>query len=150
MAMEWCERLDERDFMNLSDYRKKNITLTFRGFALTAQEVATMVGVAPSMLGNIGEPVRPGVRTMLIRSYVLYEMNFANDYALCDMLPSFIKYLGGIDHICWVQSQVNPEFSELHFDLPVKSDIESQEGYLSAIDVEMICKIRGSISLGFF
>ena len=136
--------------MNLPNYRKKSVSLTFRGFDLTAQEVATLVGVPPTSFGNIGEPVRPGIKTMLTRSYVRYSMNFQNEYQLCDMLPEFFAYLGGGDHLSQVRNHVQPEFSELHFDLPVKESDETQEGYLSEEDVAMIFQIKGSISLSFF
>jgi hypothetical protein len=136
--------------MNLPNYRKKSVSLTFRGFDLTAQEVAILVGVPPTSFGNIREPVRPGIKTTLTRSYVRYSMNFQNDYELCNMIPEFFAYLGGVDHLRLVRNQVQPEFSELHFDLPVNESDESQEGYLSEEDVAMIFQIKGSISLGFF
>ena len=130
--------------------REKSVSLTLRGFDRTAQDAASLIGVNPSRLGNRGEPVRPSVRTLLTRSYVQYSMRFPNEYSLCDMLPDFLAFMGGVDHLCDVQSQVQPEFSEFHFDLPVKESDESQEGYLSTKDIADISQLRASISLGFF
>ncbi|MDQ1925167.1 hypothetical protein [Massilia pseudoviolaceinigra] len=130
--------------------RKKSVSLTFRGFDCTAQEVAILIDSPPSRLGNRGEPVRSGVKTLLTRSYVLYSMNFLDDYELCDMLLKFLGDLGGVEHLCQVQRKVQPEFSEFHFDLPVKESDESQEGYFSTKDIADIFQLRASISLGFF
>ena len=49
--------------MNASAGRQKSVSLTFRGFDLAAAEVANLLGVAASGLGNRGEPVKPGVKT---------------------------------------------------------------------------------------
>ncbi len=130
--------------------RRKLVSLTFRGFDCTAQEVAILINAVASRLGNRGEPVRPQVKTTLSRSYVQYSMHFSNDHALCDMLPTFLEYLGGVDHLCQVQKKAQPEFSEFHFDLPVKESDGSQEGYFSTTDIANIFKLKASISLGFF
>jgi len=130
--------------------REKSVSLTFRGFDFTAQYVASLVDVPTSRMGNRGEPVRPGVKTLLTRSYVQYSMHFLNDYELCDMLPKFLAYLGGVEHLGCVQKKVQPEFSEFHFDLPVKESDESQDGYFSTIDIANISELKASISLGFF
>ncbi|MFZ6722940.1 hypothetical protein [Undibacterium sp. Ji49W] len=130
--------------------REKSVSLTLRGFDRTAQDVASLIGVNPTRLGNRGEPVRPSVRTLLTRSYVQYSMSFPSEYSLCDMLPDFLVYMGGVSHLWDVQSQVQPEFFEFHFDLPVKKSEESQEGYFSTKDVADIFQLRASISLGFF
>lgn len=130
--------------------RKKSVSLTFRGFDWTAQDVAILINATSSRLGNRGEPVRPGVKTLLTRSYVQYSMHFLDDHELCDMLPKFLTCLGGVEHLCQVQRKVQPEFSEFHVDLPVKESSESQDGYFSAADIVDISKLKASISLGFF
>lgn len=130
--------------------REKKVSLTLRGFDCTAQDVAMLIDAVTSRLGNRGEPVRPGVKTVLTRSYVQYSMSFLNGYELCDVLPTFFTYLGGVEHLCQVQQKVQPEFSEFHFDLPVKESEESQEGYFSTEDIANISQLKASISLGFF
>ena len=108
------------------------------------------INAVASRLGDRGEPVRPRVKTLLTRSYIQYSMHFSNNHALCDMLSEFILYLGGVDHLCQVQEKVQPEFSEFHFDLPVKQSEESQEGYFPTADIADIFRLSASISLGFF
>jgi hypothetical protein len=130
--------------------REKMISFTLRGFDFPAQEVASLIDVAPSRIGHRGEPVRPYVKTLLVRSYVQYAMRFEEDHLLCDMLPNFLIYLGGVEHLLKVQDQVKPEFSEFHLDLPVKQSIESQEGYFSSKDIVDIARLNATISLGFF
>ncbi|HEY1102451.1 MAG TPA: hypothetical protein VGE70_03420 [Burkholderiaceae bacterium] len=136
--------------MNSMTTRKKSVALVLRGFDLTAQEVATLVGVETSRLGNRGEPVKPGVKTRLVRSHVGFAMEFSNDAELCDMLPALLTHLGGVDHLCRVRDQVQPEFSEIHFDLPVRESDELQDGYLSTTVIADVLQLRASLSFGFF
>lgn len=109
-----------------------------------------LIDAPTSRLGNRGEPVRPQVKTMLSRSYVQYAMHFSNEHPLCEMLPDFFVYLGGVDQLCRVQEKVHAEFLELHFDLPVKESDESQEGYFSTTNIADVFQLKASISLGFF
>lgn len=136
--------------MNSLSVRKKSVSLTFRGFDLTAEEVVALVGVAASRLGNRGEPVKLGVKTLLTRSYAIFSLDFLNDYELCEMLPALLKHLGGVNHLCQIQSQIQPEFSEIHFDLPVTASDESQEGYLSTTIIADVFQLNASLSFGFF
>jgi len=94
--------------------------------------------------------VQPNVKTLLTRSYVQYSMRFSNEHPLCDMLPDFLAYLGGVERLSQLLKEVQPEFSEFHVDLPVKESEESQEGYFSIQDIEDVFRLRASISLGFF
>ncbi|GFM91948.1 MULTISPECIES: hypothetical protein [Pseudomonas] len=136
--------------MSSLSVRTKSVSLTFRGFDLTAEEVVALVGVAASRLGNRGEPVKPGVKTRLTRSYAIFSLDFLNDYELCEMLPALLTHLGGINHLFQIQSQIQPEFSEIHFDLPVAASDESQEGYLSTTVIADVSQLKASISFGFF
>ncbi|CAN7240752.1 hypothetical protein [Polaromonas sp. LjRoot131] len=130
--------------------RKKSVALVFRGFDRTAQEVANLVGVETQRLGNRGEPVKPGVKTQLVRSHVGFEVEFSDDYELCEMIPELLGRLGGVDHLCRVRDQVQPEFSEIHFELPVRESEESQGGYLSTAVIADVLQLRTSLSFGFF
>lgn len=130
--------------------REKMVSLTLRGFDCPAQEVASLFLVQSSKAGNCGEPVRPYVKTLLVRSYVQYSLRFASEHPLCEMLPDFLAYLGGIEHLCMVRKHVQPEFFEFHFELPVKQSMEPQDGYLATKDIEDIARLGASISLGFY
>lgn len=136
--------------MSLIATRTKSVSLSWRGFNLTAQEVASRVGVAASRLGNSGEPVKQGIKTLLVRSYVRFSMDFSDDQNLCDMLPALLTHLGGVDHLCQIRNQVQPEFSEIHFDLPARQSDEIQDGYLSTADIADIFQLNASLSFGFY
>ncbi|MDT7517136.1 hypothetical protein [Rhodoferax mekongensis] len=136
--------------MNSTRDRKKSISLIFRGFDLTAQEVASLVEVMPSRLGNRGEPVKPGVKTRLVRSYVGFSMDFSNDYALCDMVPAFLAHLGGVDHLCQIKNQVRPEFFEIDCHLPVGGTDDIQDGHFPTTVIADIFKLGATLGLSFF
>jgi len=66
------------------------------------------------------------------------------------MLPDFFAYIGGVEKLCKIQEKIRPEFTEFHFDLPVKHSAESQEGYFSMKDIENVARLNATLSLGFF
>jgi hypothetical protein len=136
--------------MSLSIKRRKSVSLTFRGFDITAEEVADLLGVAASRLGNRGEPVKLGVMTRLTRSYTIFSMDFVSDCELNDMLPALLARLGGLSHLLQVRNVVQPEFLEIHFELPVRESDEVQDGYLSEAVVADVFQLKASLSFGFF
>lgn len=130
--------------------RTKSVSLTFRGFDIASEEVARLMGVAASRLGNRGEPVKVGVRTLLTRSYTMFSMDFVSDYDLNDMFPVLLARLGGADRLLKMQEEVQPQFLEIHFDLPVRESEESQDGYLSETVIANVFQLKASLSFGFF
>ena len=130
--------------------REKSVSLTLRGFAAPAQDVADLVGRVPKRVGNRGEPVKQGVKTLLTRSYAAFSMSFANDHALCNMLPALLENLGGVEHLCQVRDEVKAEFVDVHFYLPAMTSGESQDGYLSGAAVSDIVQLKATPSFGFF
>jgi hypothetical protein len=136
--------------MTSSSKRKKSVSLTFRGFDMTAEEVVRRFGVAASRLGNRGEHVKPGVKTLLTRSYSIFSMDFTNDCKLNDMFAALLTQLGGANRLTQIRHEVQPEFLEIHFDLPVLSSDESQDGHLSETVLADVFQLRASVSFAFF
>lgn len=136
--------------MSSSSNRKKSVSLTFRGFDMAAEEVAHLVGVAASRLGNRGEPVKAGIKRLLTRSYTIFSMDFASDYDLNDMLPALFARLGGAERLLNLRNEVRPEFLEIHFDLPARESDDSQDGYLSETVIADVFQLKASLSFGFF
>jgi hypothetical protein len=147
--MERYKWLRERTTVNSKSSRDKSVSLTLRGFDRDAQEVISLVGTSPSSYGNRGEPVRPSVKTLLTRSYVDFSMSFPNDYALCNMFPALLTHLGGINHLRKISDQVQPEFVEINFDLPVKESDEIQEGYLPKAVISDVYELNATLSFSF-
>lgn len=135
--------------MNSSSNRKKSVSLTFRGFDIAAEEVASLLGATASRLGNRGEPVKLGVKTLLTRSYIIFSMDFESDYELNDMFPALLARLGGVNRLLPIRNEVQPEFLEIHFDLPVQGHDTSQDGYLSEAVVADVFQLKASLSFGF-
>ncbi|WP_377161134.1 hypothetical protein ACFJIX_14350 [Roseateles sp. UC29_93] len=135
--------------MNSVTSRKKSVTLIFRGFDMKAEDVVRLVGGAASC-GNRGEPVKPGVSTLLSRSYARFSMDFTSDDELNDMLPALLALLGGGDRIRQLREQVQPEFLEFHVDLPARTSEDSQEGYLDESVIASLFQLKATISFGFF
>jgi hypothetical protein len=136
--------------MSSSPNRKKSVSLTFRGFDIAPEEVANLLGVAASRLGKQGEPVRVGVMTLLTRSYAIFSMDFASDCELSDMFPALMARLGGFNRLLQTRNEVQPEFLEIHFDLPARESGDSQDGYLPEAVIAEVFQLKASLSFGFF
>jgi len=130
--------------------RTKSVSITFRGFECTAEDVAGLMGVPATRLGNRGEPVKAGVKTLLSRSYVKFSREFASDQELSEMLPALFLYLGGTPRIKEVLDVARPEFVDISFDLPVRQSDDSQDGYLQEQSIREASELNASISFSFF
>lgn len=135
--------------MTLKQIRFRSISLTFRGFELTPQEVESFVGVTATRLGNRGEPVKPGVKALLKRSVVKYSLEFSGGCRLDEMVPVLMQHLGGINHLCNVRDRVSPEFFEIDIVLPIKGSEEQEGGSLPPEVIADLYTLRASLSFQF-
>ena len=135
--------------MNSKPARFKSISLTFRGFELPPQEVESIVGFPASTLGTRGKPVKPGVRTLLTRSFAYYSIEFPNGCRLDEMIPALLTHLGGVKHLCEVRDKVLPEFFEIDFVLPIKRSEEQEGGFLPPATIADVNLLKASLSFQF-
>lgn len=98
----------------------KSISLTFRGFDMSPQDVQAICGVTASFLGSRGEPAKPGVNSVLKRSAAKFSVEFPGGCRLDEMLPSLLSLLGGVNRLCDIRDQVRPEFLRLTLFYPLK------------------------------
>ncbi|MBX8489645.1 hypothetical protein K5D42_07145 [Pseudomonas cichorii] len=136
--------------MNSLTKRKKMVSLTFRGFDMPAVQVIELVGLKSSRFGNKGEHVKPGVRALLARSYVVFSLEFSEGFDMCEMIPEFISHIGGLDHVLKVQGEVKPEFTEFNLDLPVMLSDDIQDGYLSKKTISDVFYLQSTVSFSYF
>lgn len=135
--------------MTSKQIRFRSISLTFRGFELTPQEVESFVGVTATRLGNRGEPVKPGVKTLLKRSVAKYSLEFPSGCRLDEMVPALMQHLGGISHLCNVRDRVSPEFFEIDIVLPIKGSEEQEGGFFPSEVIADLYNLRASLSFQF-
>lgn len=149
MALEWHERRREGAAMNSRVKMFKSISLTFRGFDISPQEVQSIVGVTASSLGSRGEPIKVGVKSLLKRSFVQFSLEFPGGCRLDEMLPALMSHLGGVHHLCDVRNQVRPEFFELDLVLPIKGSEEQDGGFLPPSTIADLNLLKVSVSFQF-
>jgi hypothetical protein len=89
---------------------KRYASLTFRGFIMSPQEVATLVGTEAVLLAQAGSPIKIGRATVWPRSAAKFQMVFEDDVLVVDMIPAILAHLGGVQHLCRVRDRVSPEF----------------------------------------
>jgi hypothetical protein len=129
--------------------KRKSISLCLRGFDIHPDEVESLVGVIAASKGIKGQPTRPNSKNLLRRSYVDFEILMLPDTLLVTMLPALFEYLGGVAHLEKVREQVNPEFFEIDFVLPVKNSEEQEGGFLELQSIADVHKLQATLSFGF-
>lgn len=129
--------------------RFKSVSLTLRGFDLTPEGVESIAGVVASKKGSKGMPAKPGVKTLLNRSFVQFSVDFPGGCRLNEMIPALVTYLGGMAHICDFRDQVAPEFFEVHIVLPIKGSEEQEGGFLSPAMISDLCLLRATLTFAF-
>jgi hypothetical protein len=127
----------------------KSVALCLRGFELTPKQVESIIGVTASESGTRGEPVRPGMKSLLKRSFVRFSVEFPDGCRLDEMIPTLLIHLGGVNHIREVRDQIKPEFLEIDMVLPVKSSDEQEGGFLSAPTLVELSLLGASLSFQF-
>lgn len=129
--------------------RKKSISLTFRGFDLNPWELESLVGVKASLIGIRGKPIKSGVMTPLLRSCVIFSIDFPKDRRLDEMFPALFAQLGGVNHLCSVRDLVRPEFFEINVVLPIKKSPEQEGGEFPPEIIKDLYLLRASLSFEF-
>ncbi|CZT25942.1 hypothetical protein [Pseudomonas cerasi] len=127
----------------------KSVALSIRGFDLAPKKVESIIGVAASELGMRGEPVRPGVKALLKRSFVRFSVSFPDGCRLDEMIPALLIYLGGINHIRECRDKIKPEFLEIDMILPVKNSNEQEGGFIAPSTLAELSQLGASLSFQF-
>lgn len=127
----------------------KSVALCLRGFELAPNQVESMIGVSATESGVRGEPVRPGVKSLLKRSFIRFSVEFPDGCRLDEMIPTLLNHLGGVNHIREVRDQIKPEFLEIDMVLPVKSSDEQEGGFLPPKTLFELSLLGASVSFQF-
>lgn len=127
----------------------KFATFSLRGFDLSPNTVQSIVGVVATESGAKGDPVRPGVKTLLSRSFVRYSVEFRGETRLDELIPELLKHLGGCKHLCDVRDQVSPEFIEVDIRLTVKGSDQQEGGFLPHTTLAELTQLRASLTFQF-
>lgn len=130
--------------------KPKSVSMTFREFNMPAEEVARLAGVTPELSGNQGEPKRPGSKTLLNKSYVIFSKSLPEDSDMAEDLSFFLSELGGVEKIMHIKEVVNPKFIEFNFYLPSRTSETIQDGYLSCENIEAMYNLKATIGFNYF
>lgn len=129
--------------------RHKSVALTFRGFEVDPAQVEEMIGFKASEIGTRGAPVKPGVKTILKRSFARFSIDVEENCRLDEMIPKLFLYLGGVEKIESVRERISPEFFELDITLPVKYSDDQEGGFIPASVISDLFHLRCNLSFGF-
>jgi len=113
------------------------------------EEVESLLGVAATKKGTKGLPVKPRVKTILKRSYVLFSISFDHDCRFNEMVSTLLKHMGGMANVLEVRDKIHPEFIEINFFLPIKGSEEQENGSLSPATLTDLCQLRASLAFEF-
>jgi len=135
--------------MNSKRVRPKSVALSLRGFELAPEQVESIVGLPVSEAGTKGERAKPGVKTLLKRSFVRFAIEFPDTCRIDEMIPALLAKLGGVSHLCEVRDRVLPEFFEIDLTLPVKNSEDQEGGFLPPSTLADLSRLRASLSFQF-
>ncbi|MGY2264540.1 hypothetical protein ACW9I4_04480 [Pseudomonas sp. SDT2931_S440] len=135
--------------MTKSRHVIRSASLTFRGFALTLEDVESIIGAPSGLSGIRGKPAKHGVSTLLKRSFASYEVNFIEGCRLDEMIPKLLDSLGGVDHLSEAKQKINPDFFEINLVLPVKYSEDQEGGFLPPSTLAAIARLGATLSFSF-
>ncbi|RNF86388.1 hypothetical protein [Montanilutibacter psychrotolerans] len=129
--------------------KRKVVSLTFRGFEIDPCQVEALLGVSASSVGRRGSPVKPGVETVLLRSFAKFAIELDAGCRLDEVVPSLLNRLGGVEKISQVRDAVSPEFFELDITWPVKWSDEQEGGFFPTHVIADLFHLKCALSFGF-
>ncbi len=141
------ERQEGRKQGTVMTQRTRRIYLCFRGFDLHPDEVELLIGHPASLTLERGQPVRPGMRSLAVRSAVSYQIDATPTETLTDMTVKLLNALGGIEHLKQVKDSVKPEFVEIDFVLPNTASKVKIGEELDAKAVALIASLGASVAI---
>lgn len=136
--------------MSIKIRKPKSVSMTFREFHMPAEDVIRLVGIKPELFGNQGEPKRPGSKTLLNKSYVIFSKNLSEDSDMAEDLSVFLSELGGVEKIIRIKEIIKPKFIEFNFYLPSRTSETIQDGYLSYENIEAVYSLKATIGFNYF
>ncbi|KPZ05576.1 hypothetical protein ALO41_200007 [Pseudomonas amygdali pv. ulmi] len=136
--------------MTISIKKPKSISVTFRGFDISAAEVVRIVGLTPELFGNKGEPKRPGLKSVISLSYTIFSISLPEDSDMADNFASLIMHMGGKDNIIQLQNIIKPDFTEFNFYIPSRTSEIIQDGYLSQDCIGMLHELNATVGFNFY
>ena len=133
----------------MNTVNNKEVSLIFRGFEFSPEHVEELLGVRASEKGVRGNPVRPGVKTTLKRSFARFSVALDPIVRLDQVIPLLLHELGGLDRLIGVRDSVAPEFFEIGILWPVKRSEEQEGGFFSSSAISDLAGLRCSLSFSF-
>jgi hypothetical protein len=125
------------------------VSLTFRGFDKSLEQVQQILGSNDCKIGMRGDPVKLGAKTRLTKSYVRYNLEFKCQPNIYDIVPKIISYAGGLDYLHTLKEKIAPEHLELNIVMPIKNSLEQEGGFISPESIADINRLGGSLSFEF-
>lgn len=135
--------------MKIKSTRGKSVSLVFRGFNCSVDEVESWMDVAASRKGLKGELTRPNAKSTFKRSFVRFSVDLEDTARLNEVISRLIGTLGGSEHLQNIRELVNPEFLEIDLTWPVKMSQEQEGGFFSPDDLSVLASLQCSLSLEF-
>lgn len=128
---------------------RKEIALTFRGFECSPELVEELLGVRASEKGVRGNPVKPGVKASLRRSFARFAVALDPSSRLDQIVPNLLDELGGLDNVMSVRESVIPEFFEVDILWSVKNSEEQEGGFFPSSVISDLAILKCSLSFSF-
>jgi hypothetical protein len=125
------------------------VSLTLRGFEQSKDIIAQILDSDDYKIGLCGEAVKPGVETLLKKSYIRFSVEFSSPPNIFDIVPAIISHSGGADYLCTAREEIQPEYTEINIVMPIKQSLEQEGGFISKESIKDIERLCASLSFEF-
>lgn len=127
--------------------RTKEISLTFRGFGVSPEDIESIIGRKCARAGVKGLPVKPGVRTVLKKSFVKFSTGMTDADGINGAIVRLFDYVGGFSNVAKVCDVIKPEHVELNLYLPVRDSVEQEGGVITAQVLKSLADLACDITI---
>lgn len=113
------------------------------------EKVEQLVGVPAESLYKIGQPIKPGVTSLVKRSATKFELDFPTSTLMFEMVPARLHALGGPEHLLRVKELVEPEFVDVGLVLNVRNSEEQEDGFIETETMADLTRLGATLAFGF-
>lgn len=135
--------------MSAASCKIKTIAICFRGFELTPEQAELAVGKKACEAGARGDPVNPGVKSILKRSFIRYAVSLPDTCRVDELIPALWSSLGGVERIQEAVDVIKSDFIEVDLMLPVKGSDEQIGGFILPSSVKELGLLGATLTFQF-
>jgi len=135
--------VQKNNHYDLSMMEHRKVSLTIRGFTAPVAKLSSAIAAKAVLAGTKGKPAREGVKTILKKSFLLYEEKISASMLWDDAIELIINKVGGVELLSDVKLFFSIEIMHIDISVPARTSDEQEGGYISEGSIAKL-KVLGS------